>query len=100
MIRAGKRTAGGEIALRLRLPSRYSFDHDYFTQDLRISSTFPLRSERLRIVLLGEVFNVFNYANVTGYSGNLANAAIFGQPAARYDQVLGSGGPRTFQFAA
>jgi hypothetical protein len=41
-----------------------------------------------------------NIANLSGYSGNLANAATFGQPTSRVDQVFGSGGPRAFQFGA
>ena len=96
---AGKPTAGGQIAPQLTLPASYSFDHNFFTQDLGVNRTFLLKTERARMVLIGEVFNLFNYANLTGYSGNVANTAIFGQPSARYDQVAGSGGPRTFQLA-
>jgi hypothetical protein len=97
---AGKRTAGGQTAPRLTLPGSYSFDHNFFTQDLRLSRTFVLKTERLRLVLLGEVFNLFNAANLVGYSGNIANPAIFGQPSSRADQVFGSGGPRAFQLGA
>jgi hypothetical protein len=79
---AGKRTTGGQVAPRLTLPASYSFDHNFFTQDLRLSRTFFLGTERLRLTLLGEVFNLFNYANLMGYSGNIANAATFGQPSA------------------
>jgi hypothetical protein len=49
---------------------------------------------------MGEAFNLFNIANLSGYSGNLSNPATFGQPTRRFDQVFGSGGPRAFQFAA
>jgi hypothetical protein len=49
--------------------------------------------------LIGEVFNSYNKANLSGYSGDLTGAA-FGQPTSRATQVFGSGGPRSFQLAA
>ena len=54
----------------------------------------------MRLVLIGEVFNLLNTANLVGYSGNIANSAQFGQPGARFSQVFGSGGPRAFQVGA
>ncbi len=54
--------------------------------------------ERWRLSLIGEVFNLYNAANLTGYSGDLTSAA-FGQPTARFTQLFGSGGPRAFQLA-
>ena len=54
----------------------------------------------MRLALFGEVFNLLNTANLVGYGGNLANPAEFGQPAARVNQVFGSGGPRAFQLGA
>jgi hypothetical protein len=65
-----------------------------------VSRTFSLGSERLRLVLFGEVFNLLNVANLVGYSGNIANPAQFGQPAERFTQIFGSGGPRAFQLGA
>ena len=53
--------------------------------------------ERWRATLIGEVFNLFNFANLSGYSGNLLGAG-FGQPTSRITQVFGSGGPRAFQL--
>ena len=50
--------------------------------------------------MLGEVFNLFNTANLIGYNGNLLNPAMFGQPNARFTQIFGSGGPRAFQLGA
>ena len=97
---AGKLTAGGQIAPRLTLPANYSFNDNFFTQDLRVSRTFSLGSERVRLVLFGEVFNLFNTANLVQYSGNVADTASFGQPGARFTQVFGSGGPRAFQLGA
>lgn len=54
--------------------------------------------ERWRASLIGEVFNLYNKANLTGYSGDLTSAA-FGQPTNQANQVFGSGGPRAFQLA-
>jgi hypothetical protein len=55
--------------------------------------------ERWRLSLIGEAFNLYNAANLSGYSGDLAGPA-FGQPASRVTQVFGSGGPRAFQLGA
>ncbi|MCM3904638.1 MAG: hypothetical protein ND866_23320 [Pyrinomonadaceae bacterium] len=55
--------------------------------------------ERWRLALIGEVFNLYNAANLSGHSGNLTSVA-FGQPTARFTQVFGSGGPRAFQLGA
>ena len=97
---AGKRTIGGQLAPTLSLPANYSFNDNFFTQDLRLSHTFPLAGERVRLVLLGEVFNLLNTTNLVQYSGNLNDPDSFGQPAARFTQVFGSGGPRAFQLGA
>jgi hypothetical protein len=97
---AGKVTAGGPPAPRLTLPANYAFNDGFFTQDLRLSRTFPLAGDRVRLVLLGEVFNLFNTANLIQYDGNINTPATFGQPGARFSQVFGSGGPRSFQFGA
>ncbi len=97
---ASRQTPGGQIAPRLMLPASYAFNDSFFTQDLRLSRTFPLCSERVRLVLFGEVFNLLNTANLVGYGSNLANPAEFGQPGTRFTQVFGSGGPRAFQLGA
>jgi len=65
--------------------------------DFRLSREFVFR-ERWRFTLIGEVFNVYNAANLSGHNENLTNSA-FGQPTTRFTQVFGSGGPRAFQFA-
>jgi hypothetical protein len=82
------------------LPADYSFNDSFFTQDLRLSRSFSIESERVRLTVMAEVFNLFNPANLIGYSGNVANVASFGQPSARFSQVFGSGGPRAFQLGA
>jgi hypothetical protein len=53
---------------------------------------------RSRVSLIGEVFNVYNAANLVGHSEDLTSAA-FGQPTSRATQIFGSGGPRAFQVA-
>ena len=96
---AGKQSVGGQLAPLVTLPDRSWFHDRFFTQDLRLSRTFLLRGERVRLVVFGEVFNLLNTANLVQYDGNIANAASFGQPGGRFDQVFGSGGPRAFQWA-
>jgi hypothetical protein len=95
-----KTTLGGQKAPPLKLPADYSFNDNFFTQDLRLSHTVPLGRERARLVVFGEVFNLLNTANLVQYSGNIAGIGQFGQPGARFSQVFGSGGPRAFQFGA
>jgi hypothetical protein len=84
----------------LELPASYEFDDAFFTQDVRISRSFRLGRGPARLLLLFEVFNLLNTANLVGYSGNLSNARFFGQPTARFTQVFGSGGPRAAQLGA
>lgn len=73
--------------------------------DLRVSKTFKI-GEHVRIQPLAEVFNLFNVTNVLGFSksnysgfGNTLGPN-FGKPVTTAGGVLGSGGPRAFQFAA
>jgi hypothetical protein len=91
------RDAQSRIIPRITLPASYTFDHGYQSLDLRLSKTFAFR-ERWRLSLIGEVFNLYNAANLSGYSNDLTRAA-FGQPTARFTQLFGSGGPRAFQLA-
>jgi hypothetical protein len=93
----GARDSQGRTIPRLTLPARYAFGDSFHALDLRLSRSFVFR-ERWRLSLIGEVFNLYNTANLTGYSGDLTSAA-FGQPTSRATQVFGSGGPRAFQLA-
>jgi Carboxypeptidase regulatory-like domain len=97
-IYAGKRDAKGAVIRPIVLPSQFAFGDSFSTQDLRLSREFPI-GDRWRLSLIGEAFNVFNIANLSGRSGNLL-APGFGQPTSRVTQVFGSGGPRSFQLAA
>jgi hypothetical protein len=94
------------------LPDNFAADDSFLTHDLRVTRTIPI-SERVRLNLIAEGFNIFNIANLTGYSGSL-NAYIrptatvpgrnpeltFGQPTDRVSPIFGTGGPRAFQLAA
>jgi hypothetical protein len=93
-----KDTQGASIPCPLTLPARYSFGHNFQSLDLRLSRSLVFQ-ERWRLSLIGEVFNVYNAANLSGYSGDLTSSG-FGQPTSRFTQVFGSGGPRAFQLAA
>jgi hypothetical protein len=97
-ILAGTKTSRGQLIPTLGLPASYAFGDNYISQDLRLSRAFVFR-ERYRLLLLGEVFNLFNIANLSGYGGDLRQTSSFGQPSSRETQVFGSGGPRAFQFA-
>ena len=78
------------------------------SQDVRLTKTFKF-SERLKLDLIGEVFNLFNIANyrdeanvsqVLDVEGTPANGRSFLVPVSRANSVFGTGGPRAFQFAA
>ena len=94
---AGTNDSQGRLIPSLTLPARYAFGDNFHALDLRLSRSFLFR-ERWRLSLIGEVFNLYNKANLSGYSGDLTSAA-FGQPTSRATQVFGSGGPRAFQLA-
>ena len=95
---AGKPLCCGQTGPRVTLPDTYAFKDNFFTQDLRITHTVPLGERRIRLLVFGEVFNLFNTANLVNYSGNLLEPSTFGKPAARFTQIFGSGGPRAFQL--
>jgi hypothetical protein len=92
-----RKDAEGVLIPRLALPAKYGFGDNLHSLDLRLSRSFVFQ-ERWRVSLIGEVFNLYNNANLTGYSGDLTSAA-FGQPTSRATQVFGSGGPRACQLA-
>jgi hypothetical protein len=79
------------------LPADYEFGDIFSSQDIRVTKTFGMGNTS-RLAVFVEVFNVFNVANLGGYSFNLSNTATFGQPTNRASQVFGSGGPRAFQL--
>jgi len=96
---AGTKDAQGTLIPTLRLPAHYSLGSNFHTLDLRVTRLFVIDG-RWSASLIGEVFNLYNKANLSGYSGDLTNSATFGQPTSRAAQIFGSGGPRAFQLAA
>ncbi|MBI4891231.1 MAG: hypothetical protein HY821_11450, partial [Acidobacteria bacterium] len=94
---AGKVTPRNQPIPTLALPANYEFGKAFYDQDVRITKTFSYR-ERWKLALFTEFFNLFNIANLGGYSGDLRNTSSFMQPTSRIFQVFGSGGPRAIQF--
>lgn len=92
------RTSRNQVIPKLALPATYSFGENFFSQDLRATKTFAF-TERYRLAVFGEAFNIFNIANLGGISSTVNNAG-FGVPTSRAGQVFGSGGPRAFQLGA
>jgi hypothetical protein len=88
----------GRIIPSITLPSSYALDHGFQALDLRLTRDFAF-PDHWRLSIIAEVFNLYNAANLTGYSPDLTSPA-FGQPSARFTQWFGSGGPRAFQLAA
>ena len=94
---AGGRDARGTAIAAVALPADFEFGDSFSSQDIRLTKTFGLPGES-KIAVFMEVFNIFNVANLGGYSFNLSNTSTFGQPTNRASQVFGSGGPRAFQL--
>ena len=92
------RTPFNQVINPITLPENLSNGDVFVTQDVRLSRRIGL-TKGIRLHLMGEVFNLFNVANLTGYSGVL-NQLGYGQPTARVGQVFGTGGPRAFQLAS
>ncbi|HZM90022.1 MAG TPA: hypothetical protein VFF31_26110, partial [Blastocatellia bacterium] len=95
----------------------FKFGDAFHSHDLRFSKEVRIK-ERYAIQGLVEIFNVFNVANLTGYSttldvANFTNPTTpgdlgitlpstfrFARPSGRAGQAFGTGGPRAFQFGA
>jgi hypothetical protein len=92
------RTPFNQIITPIVLPETFSNGDPFITQDVRLTKTVGVGGE-LKLSIALEVFNVFNIANLTGYSGVL-NQPNYGQPTARVGQAFGTGGPRAAQLAA
>jgi hypothetical protein len=104
---------GGENGTLLPLVSPNARFNDTFNSfDLRLSKNFRL-TERFRLEVLAEAFNLFNKTNILGvtnanYSGffnvlvpdsnNPNLSSRFGTPVTTAGGVFGSGGPRAFQL--
>jgi hypothetical protein len=95
---AGKLDATGKKIPTLTLPANFNLGRPFDSQDLRLTKTFTYH-ERYKLSVLGEMFNVFNYANYSGYTFDPSSSA-FGIQTQRVTQVFGSGGPRAAQLGA
>jgi hypothetical protein len=92
------RTPFNQIINPITLPAKISSGDSFISQDIRLTKKVNI-TERVSLSLIGEVFNVFNVANLTGYSSVL-NQPNYAQPSARAGQAFGTGGPRAFQVAS
>jgi hypothetical protein len=97
---AGKTTTTGVIPA-IALPGNFSFPRSFNSQDMRVTKIFHLGTERVRLSIFGECFNIFNIANLGGYSYNLTSSgAGFGVATSAASNTFGSGGPRAFQLGS
>ena len=96
---AGTLTSRNQRVPTLRLPGKYQFGDTFSSQDVRVTKVLQWR-DRYKLSVFVEAFNLFNIANLGGYSYNLADPTSFGQPTVRTSQIFGSGGPRAFQLGA
>ncbi len=92
---AGKKDATGKTIPTLTLPSKYELGEGVNTEDVRLTKVFTLK-ERYKFSVFGEMFNIFNVSNLSGFNFNV-NSGSFGQPTQRAGQVFGSAGPRAVQ---
>jgi hypothetical protein len=100
----------------LVLPADFNFGDDFQSHDIRFSKEFRFK-ERYSVQALVEVFNIFNIANLGGFSQtldrgtfastsptdltiNLPGTFRYGQASTREGQSFGTGGPRALQFGA
>jgi len=121
--KGSQRDSVGTILPYIVLPDNFSNGDSFLTHDLRVTRAVPI-TEKVKLLLIGEGFNIFNIANLTGFSGTLNGYVrptatlntttgvvtitapgrnpdfTFGQPTGRVNAVFGSGGPRAFQLAA
>lgn len=107
-----QRDAIGTALPYIVLPDKFQPDDSFLTHDLRVTRSIRI-TEKVSLNLIGEGFNIFNIANLTGFGGGL-NAYVrptatapgrnpdltFGQPTGRVNPIFGTGGPRAFQLAA
>ena len=96
---AGTITPGGLNAPVIQLPTNFSFNDSFFTQDVRLTRNFRLGAGR-RLEVNVDIFNLFNTSNVLGVGSDLTQPASFGQASERVGQVFGSGGSRAIQLGA
>jgi carboxypeptidase family protein len=116
---AGTKAPNGTTIPAYVLPHDYELGDPQIYQDIRVTKTFSYK-ERYKLAIMGEVFNLFNIANLSGYNFSLdalgkgcqltapgsafttcsTQTYAFGQPTNRAQQTFLSGGPRAIQVGA
>lgn len=97
--RAGTPDARGVIIPTLVLPTEFEFGDNFQSHDVRVAKSFSWGTDdRYRVQALVEVFNIFNNANLGGFSSLIG--PNFGQATERVGQSFGTGGPRAVQLGA
>ena len=71
---------------------------DFLSLGVRLSRSFPL-TERLRLQMLAEGFNLTNHVNGVSLNGNFGTGAYPTNPSSSFRQVTAVGDPRAFQLA-
>src|SRR5215813_12243818 len=96
---AGKLTPRNQPYPTITLPADFDYGDTFISQDLRLTRMIRIK-EKTQLQLIGEVFNIFNFANHADFGGDLRNSTTFGQASRYATGVFGTGGPRAFQIAA
>ncbi len=92
---AGKVAPRGGTFPTITLPASFEFGDIFQSHDIRLSKDFKF-GEKVTFELVGEVFNIFNLSNKSGYSGSIDTG--FGLPTSKANPIFGVGGPRIFQI--
>ena len=98
---------GTPLARLAELPADTPIGGDsLISQDFRLTKRINF-NEKYRVELIGEVFNLFNIANLVNVNdlvvpveGTPADQITTLRPTQRSTSVFGTGGPRAFQFGA
>ncbi len=69
-VTAAQRDALGTQLPYIILPDKFSNADSFLTHDLRVARSISI-GEKVKLQLIGEGFNVFNIANLSGFSGTL-----------------------------
>ncbi len=85
-----------QVFPRITLPQSFGLGRDFDSQDLRVTKLIRV-SERVELQAFTEIFNLFNYSNLTGYDNELLDPG-FGQPTSRVPNIFGTGGARAIQL--
>jgi len=94
---AGKPAPRGGLFPFVSVPQNFESLGDSFqSYDARLAKQFNIIAERLKLELIGEVYNIFNISNRRDFPGSID--AGFGQPANKANPNFGLGGPRIFQI--